>query len=64
VTALSRALGLKVVAEGVETPAQQQFLRIAGCHLLQGYLFSPAVPAERIDQFLREGWPAVADTPA
>jgi len=48
----------------VETPAQQQFLRIAGCHLLQGYLFSPAVPAERIDQFLREGWPAVADTPA
>ena len=64
VTALSRALGLKVVAEGVETRAQQQFLRIAGCHLLQGYLFSPAVPAERIDQFLREGWPAVADTPA
>lgn len=58
VTALSRALGLKVVAEGVETPAQQQFLRIAGCHLLQGYLFSPAVPAARIDAFLREGWPA------
>jgi EAL domain-containing protein (putative c-di-GMP-specific phosphodiesterase class I) len=58
VTALSRALGLKVVAEGVETQAQQQFLRIAGCHLLQGYLFSPAVPADRIDAFLREGWPA------
>lgn len=58
VTALSRALGLKVVAEGVETQAQQQFLRIAGCHLLQGYLFSPAVPATQIDVFLREGWPA------
>lgn len=58
VSALSRALGLKVVAEGVETQAQQQFLRIAGCHLLQGYLFSPAVPADRIDTFLREGWPA------
>ncbi|MDP3474679.1 EAL domain-containing protein [Hydrogenophaga sp.] len=58
VTALSRALGLKVVAEGVETPAQQQFLRVAGCHLLQGYLFSPAVPAERIDAFVRDGWPA------
>jgi EAL domain-containing protein (putative c-di-GMP-specific phosphodiesterase class I) len=58
VTALSRALGLKVVAEGVETQAQQQFLRIAGCHLLQGYLYSPAVQAAQIDTFLREGWPA------
>ncbi len=58
VTALSRALGLKVVAEGVETQAQQQFLRVAGCHLLQGYLFSPAVPADEIDRFIRDGWPA------
>jgi EAL domain-containing protein (putative c-di-GMP-specific phosphodiesterase class I) len=45
------------VAEGVETQAQQQFLRMAGCHLLQGYLYSPAVPAAQIDAFLREGWP-------
>lgn len=58
VTALSRALGLKVVAEGVETPAQQQFLRVAGCHLLQGYLFSPAVSVDRIDNYIRDGWPA------
>jgi EAL domain-containing protein (putative c-di-GMP-specific phosphodiesterase class I) len=58
VTALSRALGLKVVAEGVETQAQQQFLRVAGCHLLQGYLFSPAVSAGEIDAFIRDGWPA------
>lgn len=58
VTALSRALGIKVVAEGVETQAQQQFLRVAGCHLLQGYLFSPAVSADEIDSFIRKGWPA------
>ncbi|PTM41512.1 EAL domain-containing protein [Bosea sp. 124] len=58
VTALSRALGLKVVAEGVETVAQQQFLRVAGCHLLQGYLYSPAVPAAEIDAFIRDGWPS------
>lgn len=58
VTALSRALGLKVVAEGVETQAQQQFLRVAGCHLLQGYLFSPAVTADQIDALVRDGWPA------
>ncbi len=48
VVALSRALGLKVTAEGVETPEQQRFLRAAGCHFLQGYLFSKPVPAEDI----------------
>lgn len=58
VTALSRALGMKVVAEGVETQVQQQFLRVAGCHFLQGYLFSRAVPADEIDALIRDGWPA------
>ncbi len=36
---LGRALGLKVVAEGVETAAHAGFLRAAGCHAMQGYLF-------------------------
>ncbi len=57
VTALSRALGLKVVAEGVETSEQQRFLRIAGCHFLQGYLFSPAIGVEAVDELLRQRWP-------
>ncbi len=48
VVAMSRALGLKVTAEGVETVEQQRFLRAAGCHYLQGFLFSPAVPARDI----------------
>ena len=39
IIALGRALGMKVLAEGVETPEQHQFLRIAGVHALQGYLF-------------------------
>ncbi|MEA2840680.1 MAG: diguanylate cyclase [Methylobacteriaceae bacterium] len=52
VIALARAIGLKVTAEGVETTQQQQFLRIAGCHYLQGYLFSKPVPAAEIDQML------------
>ncbi|HEY4093047.1 MAG TPA: EAL domain-containing protein [Luteibacter sp.] len=47
---LGSALGLCVVAEGVETEAQRQFLRDAGCDELQGYLFSAAVPEDRIER--------------
>ena len=43
---LGRQLGLRLVAEGVETPEQMAFLRKAGCHEMQGFLFSPARPAE------------------
>ena len=44
---LGRALGLEVIAEGVETEAQVQALRIAGASHLQGYFFSRPVPAEQ-----------------
>lgn len=40
-------LDLEVVAEGVETAEQVDFLRKRGCHRLQGYYFSPALPAEQ-----------------
>lgn len=50
VSNLGSALGLCVVAEGVETEAQRQFLRDAGCDELQGYLFSAAVPEDRIER--------------
>ncbi|MEN9377781.1 MAG: hypothetical protein RL710_2938 [Pseudomonadota bacterium] len=42
---LARNLSLQTVGEGVETPQQRDFLRDAGCNLLQGYLFSRALPA-------------------
>ncbi len=44
---MSHALGLIVVAEGVETSEQEDYLRSRGCDEAQGYLWSPAVPADR-----------------
>lgn len=46
VIALGHALGVKVVAEGVETEAQAEFLRRSGCDRLQGYLFSKPLPPQ------------------
>jgi diguanylate cyclase (GGDEF)-like protein len=45
---IGKALGLKLVAEGVETEAQEVFLRTQGCDEMQGYLFSKPLPADRI----------------
>ncbi|MEQ1667888.1 MAG: EAL domain-containing protein [Sulfuriferula sp.] len=50
---LSHALDLKVIAEGVETPAQKLFLCDANCDELQGYLYAPAIPAAEFEQLLQ-----------
>jgi EAL domain-containing protein (putative c-di-GMP-specific phosphodiesterase class I) len=52
---LARDLGLQVMAEGVETQAQRDLLAACGCHAFQGYLFSPALPADAMEAFL-ENW--------
>ena len=49
VLALADSLDLEVIAEGVETEAQRDFLASLGCHTYQGYLFSPAVPAHEFE---------------
>lgn len=63
IIALAGSLGMDVIAEGVETPAQVTFLRDHGCRLAQGYLFSRPIPADEFTGLLR-GNPAVSPTAA
>lgn len=51
---LGHALGIRVVAEGVETEAELAFLRRHHCDRVQGYLFSPPVPSQVVDPMLRQ----------
>ncbi len=51
---LGRALGLTLLAEGVETEEQRVMLRLAGCEELQGYLFARPAPREALDRLLEE----------
>ena len=49
---IARSLQLRVAAEGVEHPAQLEFLKTHGCDLAQGYLFSPPLSAPEITAYL------------
>lgn len=51
---LGQALGIDVVAEGIETTAQRDFLAALGCAIGQGYLFGGAMPAASVPQLLRK----------
>ncbi|WP_338418155.1 putative bifunctional diguanylate cyclase/phosphodiesterase [Izhakiella australiensis] len=55
VVKLGHAMGLTVTAEGVETSSQMSALAEAGCNQLQGYLFSEAIPPDRIASLLSSG---------
>ncbi len=65
IVSLGRALGLKVVAEGVETVEQQRFVAAAGVHAMQGYLFARPMKSADVAAFVaqfndRSQGPAVA----
>jgi diguanylate cyclase (GGDEF)-like protein len=54
---LAKALGIEVVAEGVETDAQAAFFAAAGCNELQGFLFCEPRPSDQLDEYLNAGSP-------
>ena len=54
IISMARSLNLRVVAEGVETEVQRQFLRDAGCDETQGYMYSRPIPAEEMEALLEK----------
>ena len=52
---MGQNLGLAIIAEGVETEQQRDFLEQNGCLLFQGYLFSKPVPIEQFELLLKQG---------
>jgi EAL domain-containing protein (putative c-di-GMP-specific phosphodiesterase class I) len=54
IIALARSLGLRVIAEGVETRRQMEVLHRLGCSVMQGYLFSKPKPADEIEPWLKD----------
>lgn len=58
VVALGQSLGLGVIAEGVETAAQRDFLAASGCHAYQGYFFSKPLAETSFEQFVKDSLPA------
>lgn len=54
ITAMSKSLGLELIAEGVETTEQFKYLNQLGCQNIQGFLFSKPVPAEKLPDAIRQ----------
>jgi diguanylate cyclase (GGDEF)-like protein/PAS domain S-box-containing protein len=55
ILSLSHSLNLKVLAEGVETPVQLEFMRTNECNGIQGFLFSRPIPPKELTVLLKEG---------
>lgn len=64
IVALGQALGLRIVAEGVETDPQQSFLTTLGCDSLQGFLLGQPLPAEQFMVDIHRAEQPVAGNPA
>ncbi|MCA6126125.1 GAF domain-containing protein [Bradyrhizobium sp. WSM 1704] len=62
IISMGKALGMTIVAEGVETSEQQEFLRAHACDEMQGFLFSRPLPARDLAELLRAS-PTLSSTP-
>ena len=58
IISLAQKLHMRVIAEGVETQAQVDFLRICGCNEIQGYFFSKPLPAEAVESLFAAAPPS------
>lgn len=50
---MAKALSMKIVAEGVESVYQVDFLRMAGCDLVQGYVYAKPMPIDEFDRYVK-----------
>jgi len=65
IIAMGQAMGLQVVAEGVERRATWDILRALGCHLAQGYYMGPPLPSHELERWLSSSaWPCSCDVSA
>ena len=53
---MAAQLGITTLAEGVETQEQLEFLKLAGCHLIQGYLLARSLPPEEVAELLLQSY--------
>lgn len=64
IIALARALGLRVIAEGVEKTSQMEVLYNLGCHICQGFLYARPMPAAQVQQWLIDTQTSMSHLPA
>jgi diguanylate cyclase (GGDEF)-like protein/PAS domain S-box-containing protein len=62
IVAMAKGLNLDLIAEGVETPAQRDYLKRLGCSLAQGFHFSRAVPAMELLELIKENRSSASQT--
>ena len=55
VIALAKSLNLRIIAEGVETKEQRDFMIENGCNAIQGYFYSKPIPANKLEEILKKG---------